>query len=147
MRPLAVFLRKLGPGLITGAADDDPSGIATYSVAGALHGTALLWTALLTGPLIGCVQMMCARIAVVTGRRLAGTLGKKFPKSLVIVAIFALFVANTINVGADLAGMADAGEMLTGIPSHWLVLTFGVAIAYASVRCRYEQIARHRSNG
>lgn len=140
--PVAAFLRKLGPGVITGAADDDPSGIATYSIAGSQHGTALLWTALITWPLMGAVQMMCARIGMVTGRGLAGTLRKKFPKSLVIVATFALFVANTINVGADLAGMADAAEMLTGINSHWLVPVFGMGIAYASIRCRYDQIAR-----
>jgi Mn2+/Fe2+ NRAMP family transporter len=86
--------------------------------------------------------MMCARIGMVTGRGLAGTLRKKFPKPLVIIATFALFVANTINVGADLSGMADAAEMLTGINSHWLVPIFGIAIGYASIRCRYEQIAR-----
>ena len=79
--PVRRFLRKLGPGLITGAADDDPSGIATYSVAGAQHGTALLWTALVTWPLMGCVQFMCARIGMVTGRGLAGTLRLKFPKT------------------------------------------------------------------
>jgi NRAMP (natural resistance-associated macrophage protein)-like metal ion transporter len=140
--PVTAFLRKLGPGVITGAADDDPSGIATYSVAGAQHGTALLWTALLTWPLMGAVQMMCARIGMVTGRGLAGTLRKKFPKPLVVMATFALFGANTINIGADLAGMADAAEMLTGINSHWLVPVFGIAIAYVSIRCHYEQIAR-----
>jgi Mn2+/Fe2+ NRAMP family transporter len=102
------FLRKLGPGLITGAADDDPSGIATYSVAGAQHGTALLWTALITWPLMGCVQFMCARVGMVTGRGLAGTLRLKFPKPLIAVATFALFIANTINIGADLSGMADS---------------------------------------
>jgi Mn2+/Fe2+ NRAMP family transporter len=79
---------------------------------------------------------------MVTGRGLAGTLRKKFPRTLVIMATFALFVANTINVCADLAGMADAAEMLTGINSHWLVPSFGVVIAYASIRCRYAQIAR-----
>ncbi|MEA3208600.1 MAG: hypothetical protein QOE70_1657 [Chthoniobacter sp.] len=140
--PITGFLRKLGPGVITGAADDDPSGIATYSVAGAQHGTALLWTALITWPLMGAVQMMCARIGMVTGRGLAGTLRKTFPKQVVVLATLALFVANTVNVGADLAGMADAGEMLTGINSHWLVPLFGIAIAGASIRCRYEQIAR-----
>ena len=140
--PVVRFLRKLGPGVITGAADDDPSGIATYSIAGAQHGTALLWTALITWPLMGCVQMMCARIGMVTGRGLAGTLRQKFPKQLIILGTFALFAANTINVGADLAGMADASEMLTGINSRWLVPIFGIGIAYASIRCRYEQIAR-----
>ena len=140
--PVTAFFRKLGQGVISGAADDDPSGIATYSVAGAQHGTALLWTALFTWPLMGAVQMMCARIGMVTGRGLAGTLRHKFPKSLVIVATFALFIANTINVGADLPGMADAAEMLSGINSHWLTPIFGIAIACASIRCRYEQIAR-----
>src|SRR5260221_6448917 len=80
--PLRKFLSILGPGVITGAADDDPSGIATYSIAGAQHGTALLWTALITWPLMGAVQMMCARISMVTGRGLAGTLRKRFPKWL-----------------------------------------------------------------
>src|SRR5256885_8550308 len=91
---------SLGPGLITGAADDDPSGIATYSVAGAQHGTGLLWTALLTWPLMGAVQMMCARIGMVTGRGLAGTLRKRFPKWLILIATLALFAANAINIGA-----------------------------------------------
>jgi NRAMP (natural resistance-associated macrophage protein)-like metal ion transporter len=141
-RPFAKFFHALGPGLISGAADDDPSGIATYSIAGAQHGTALLWTALLTWPLMGAVQMMCARIGMVTGRGLAGTLRKRFPKWVILVATFALFAANTINIGADLAGMADATEMLTGLTSHWFVLIFGIAITYASISWRYEQIAR-----
>src|SRR5260370_22544795 len=119
--PLGRFLRKLGPGLITGAADDDPSGIATYSVAGAQHGTALLWTALITWPLMGCVQFMCARIGMVTGRGLAATLRLKFPNRLIAVATFALFIANSINIGADLSGMADSAEILTGLNSFWFV--------------------------
>jgi NRAMP (natural resistance-associated macrophage protein)-like metal ion transporter len=140
--PVTRFLRKLGPGLITGAADDDPSGIATYSVAGAQHGTALLWTALVTWPLMGCVQFMCARIGMVTGRGLAGTLRLKFPKQLIAVATFALFIANTINIGADLSGMADSAEMITGLQSFCFVPLFGIAITAASIWCRYEQIAR-----
>lgn len=140
--PIARFLRKLGPGLITGAADDDPSGIATYSVAGAQQGTGLLWTALITWPLMGAIQMMCARIGMVTGRGLAATLRVKFPKWLIVAACIALFVANTINIGADLSGMADSTEMLTGISSHWAVPFFGVLITVASIWFRYEQIAR-----
>src|SRR5471030_1414584 len=108
------FLKSLGPGVITGAADDDPSGIATYSVAGAQTGTSLLWTAVLTWPLMAAVQMMCARIGMVTGQGLAGALQKKLPRRLVLVAAVALFLANTLNVGADLAGMADAAADLTG---------------------------------
>jgi NRAMP (natural resistance-associated macrophage protein)-like metal ion transporter len=135
------FFSILGPGVITGAADDDPSGIATYSVAGAQLGTSLLWTALLTWPLMGMVQMMCARIGMVTGAGLAGALRQKFPHKLVLIASLALLSANTINIGADLSGMADAAEMLTGLNSHWLVIIFGVAIATATVWCRYYQIA------
>jgi NRAMP (natural resistance-associated macrophage protein)-like metal ion transporter len=135
------FFRVLGPGLITGAADDDPSGIATYSIAGAQLGTALLWTAFITWPLMGCVQFMCARIGLVTGRGLAGALRQKFPPWLLLTGAIALLVANTINVGADLSGMADAASMWTGIHSHFFVLIFGVAIAWATIRCRYYQIA------
>ena len=135
------FWRALGPGLITGAADDDPSGVATYSVAGAQLGTSMLWTALLTWPLMAVVQMMCARIGMVTGMGLASALCRKFPKSLVTVAAVALLLANTINVGADLAGMADAAAMVTGMSSHFFVVAFAVAISWATIRLRYYQIA------
>jgi Mn2+/Fe2+ NRAMP family transporter len=87
------------------------------------------------------VQMMCARIGMVTGGGLAGALRQKFPRKLVLIASLALLSANTINIGADLSGMADAAEMLTGLNSHWLVIIFGVAIATATVWCRYYQIA------
>ena len=139
--PLVNFLRKLGPGLVTGAADDDPAGIATYSIAGAQHGTAFLSAALLTWPLMGAVQMMCARVGMVTGEGLAGALRKKLPRSFVVIISFFLFITNTINVGADLAGMADATEMLTSIRSRWLIPMFAIVITVATVRCRYEQIA------
>jgi NRAMP (natural resistance-associated macrophage protein)-like metal ion transporter len=134
-------LASLGPGIIAGAADDDPSGIATFSIAGAQHGVALLWTALLTIPLMAFVQMMCARIGMVTGRGLAGALHKKFPRPLIVVAAAALFLANSINVGADLSGMADAAEMLTRINSHVFVLFFGAGIVAATIFFRYHQIA------
>jgi Mn2+/Fe2+ NRAMP family transporter len=136
------FFSNLGPGLITGAADDDPSGVATYSIAGAQLGTSLLWTAFITWPLMGCVQFMCARIGMVTGQGLGTALGKKFPRWLLISASLALLAANTINIGADLSGMADAADMLTGFNSHIYVVLFGVAIAVATIRFRYFQIAR-----
>lgn len=135
------FWDSLGPGLITGAADDDPSGVATYSVAGARLGTSLLWTALITWPLMAAVQMMCARIGMVTGRGLAAALQTRFPRWLLLIAVTALLAANTINVGADLAGMADAAELLTSVSSHLWVLVFAAGISWATVRLRYHQIA------
>jgi NRAMP (natural resistance-associated macrophage protein)-like metal ion transporter len=135
------FLSVLGPGVVTGAADDDPSGIATYSVAGAQLGTSLLWTALLTWPLMATVQMMCARIGLVTGQGLAGALRKKYPRWVLVVAAIALLLANTVNIAADLFGMADAAEMLTGLNSHYFVVFFGVGISWAIIRFRYHQIA------
>jgi Mn2+/Fe2+ NRAMP family transporter len=135
------FFASLGPGLISGAADDDPSGIATYSSAGAALGTSLLWTALITWPLMAAVQMMCAHIGMQSGRGLAGAFHHKLPRPLIIVAAGALFLANTINVGADLSGMADAAKMFTGINSHYLVFIFAAAIAFATIQFRYHQIA------
>ncbi|HSP15370.1 MAG TPA: divalent metal cation transporter [Thermoanaerobaculia bacterium] len=135
------FFRALGPGLITGAADDDPSGIATYSITGAQLGTSLVWTSLFTWPLMAGVQMMCARIGMVTGYGVARALRKKFPTALVAMAAMALLVANIINIGADLSGMADAAEMLTGFNSHLYVVFFGVLISAATVWLRYAQIA------
>src|SRR5437763_11730564 len=131
------FPSVLGPGLITGAADDDPSGVVTYTIAGAQLGTSLLWTAFVTWPLMGFVQLMCARIGMVTGRGLGGALRLKIPRWMLIIAVGALFGANSINVGSDLSGMADAAEMLTGLNSHWFVIIFGVGIAYWTVRWRY----------
>jgi NRAMP (natural resistance-associated macrophage protein)-like metal ion transporter len=135
------FFALLGPGLITGAADDDPSGIATYSIAGAQMGTAMLWSALITWPFMACVQFMCARIGMVTGMGLGDALRRKGPRWLLFGGALGLLVANTINVGADLSGMADAAEMLTGMSSHLYVLIFGIGIGYATVRFRYHQIA------
>jgi NRAMP (natural resistance-associated macrophage protein)-like metal ion transporter len=135
------ILQSIGPGVITGAADDDPSGIATYSIAGAQLGTKLLWTALLTWPLMAAVQMMCARIGKVTGQGLAGNFSRRFPRWLLLAFVMALLLANTINIAADLAGMADAASMLSGINSHWFVLAFALLISWATVRLQYHQIA------
>ena len=115
---MRAFWHTLGPGIIAGAADDDRSGIATYSIAGAQYGTSLLWTALFTWPLMIAVQTMCARIGMVTGHGIAGALRSKFPRPVLLAAAVGLFVANTINVAADLAGIADAAELLTGLNSH-----------------------------
>jgi len=133
--------KTLGPGIVTGAADDDPSGIATYSIAGAQYGTALLWTALFTWPLMIAVQSMCARVGMVTGRGIAGALRRKFPRPVLVLAAIALFVANTINVGSDLAGMSDAAALLTGIDARVWVVVLGIAIAVATIRLRYATLA------
>jgi NRAMP (natural resistance-associated macrophage protein)-like metal ion transporter len=139
---IRAFWKSLGPGIVTGAADDDPSGIATYSVAGAQFGTALLWTALFTWPLMLAVQTMCARIGMVTGQGIAGALRHKFPRPVLLIAAISLFIANTINVGADLTGMADAAELLTGVNSRIWVIVLGVGIATATIRLRYATLAR-----
>src|SRR6266404_519927 len=139
---MRLLVKSLGPGVITGAADDDPSGIATYSVAGAKLGTGMLWTALLTWPLMAAVQMMCARIGMVTGMGLMRSLRKKFPKPLIVVISMALFLANTMNIGADLLGMADAAGMMVGVKAGFFVALFGFGITFASVKCDYQQIAR-----
>jgi Mn2+/Fe2+ NRAMP family transporter len=135
--------RSLGPGVITGAADDDPSGIATYSIAGAQLGTSLLWTAFLTWPLMAAVQMMCARIGMVTGVGLARALEMKYSRRVVLTVAGALLFANTINIGADLAGMSDALEVLTGIRSEFFIAPLGVGIIYATIVLRFEQIERY----
>lgn len=134
------LIRSVGPGVVTGAADDDPSGIATYSIAGAQLGTHLLWTAFLTWPLMAAVQMMCARIGIVSGMGLAQALEKKFSRRLVLLASVVLLVANTINIGSDLAGMGDALEVLTGIPAAYFVAPMGFGIMSATIFLRFTQI-------
>lgn len=135
------ILLALGPGVTTGAADDDPSGIATYSIAGAQLGTSLLWTAWLTWPLMAAVQMLCARIGMVTGMGLAGALRAKLPRWVVGVMALALLIANTINIAADIAAMADAANMLGGGPAPLYVVVFGVGICLVTIKLRYHQIA------
>jgi Mn2+/Fe2+ NRAMP family transporter len=105
-------------------------------------GLSVLWTAILTWPLMAAVQMMCARIGLVTGRGLAASLKRKFPKPVLIVFCSCLFVANTFNVGADLAAMGDAAAMLTGVPVWIYILLFGGSITFATIHLSYSQIAR-----
>jgi NRAMP (natural resistance-associated macrophage protein)-like metal ion transporter len=121
------LFKRLGPGVITGAADDDPSGIATYSQAGAQTGFGLLWTVVLTWPLMVAVQSVSARIGRVTGRGLAGNMMKVFPHSVVTILVLLLFVANTINLGADLAAMGAAARLVIGAGNAHLY-TAGFAI-------------------
>jgi Mn2+/Fe2+ NRAMP family transporter len=135
------FFAALGPGVITGAADDDPSGIATFSIAGAQFGTAFLWTALLTWPLMAAVQMMCARIGMVTGCGLAKNLLQRFPRPLLILVSAGLLAANSLNIAADLSGMADAAETLTGVNSHYFVSVFALLIVAATIWLSYQRIS------
>ena len=122
-RSVRRFFANLGPGLITGAADDDPSGISTYAVTGAAYGYMPLWTALFSFPLMAAVQLMCARLGLVTGRGLAGVLRRAYPRWVLWGACVLLIVANVFNIGADLGGMAEATEMVTGINSlYWTPL-------------------------
>lgn len=141
--PIRRFLTILGPGFVSGAADDDPSGIGTYATAGASLGFATLWTALLTFPLMAAVQFVCAKIGMVTGRGLAGVLRKYYPHQLLYGAVAGLFVANTINVGADLAAIAAAMNLLIpALPIAPLVLPIGLGILALQVWGSYRLIAK-----
>lgn len=136
------FFAKLGPGLITGAADDDPSGISTYSVAGASVGYPILWTALFTFPLQAAVQLMCGRIGLVTGRGLAGVISRRYSPWILWPACALLIVANTFNIGADLGGMGDVMQMVTGVTSYVWTPLFAVLIVAVLFRGSYRWIER-----
>jgi NRAMP (natural resistance-associated macrophage protein)-like metal ion transporter len=109
---LLKFWKLLGPGLVTGASDDDPSGIATYSQAGAAYGLSTLWTSILAFPLMAAIQQMCARIGLVTSQGLTGTLKKHYPKPILYLMVLFSFPAIVMNIGADIAGMGAVGNML-----------------------------------
>src|SRR5882724_3163755 len=128
------FWTSLGPGLITGAADDDPSGIATYSQTGAQYGFQLLWLAGFTFPLMAFVQEMCARIGLTSGRGLAGNIRINYPKGVLYTCALLLFVANTLNIGADIGAMAKATQLLD---PH---LHFGLLVAGFTFFCLFLQI-------
>src|SRR5262245_19058934 len=131
------LIRLLGPGLITGASDDDPSGIATYSQAGAQFGFAISWTMLFSYPLMVAIQQISARIGRTTGKGIAGNLRQHYPNWLLQAIVAFLFVANTINIGADLGAMADALRLLIGGPSLIYVIAFGSLCAILQVFMAY----------
>ncbi len=141
--PVVRYFKLLGPGLVTGAADDDPGGITTYSVAGASLGLGLLWTALATFPLMAAVQLICARIGLVSGRGLAGALRGHYPRAFLYGACLLLLGANIFNISADLAGMADVTRMLTDIPPLVSVPVFGLGILAVTVYTSYTTFARY----
>ena len=136
------FFRDLGPGLITGAADDDPSGISTYSVAGAAFGYAQLWIALVSFPLMAAVQLMCARLGMVTGLGLASAVRQRYSRAVLWAACLLLLIANTVNIGADLGGMAEAMQMVSGISSYFWLPLFAILIVVLLVWLSYRHIAR-----
>lgn len=131
------LLEVMGPGLITGASDDDPSGIATYSQVGAQFGYGLGWILVVTFPLMAAIQEISARVGRVTGRGIAGNLVRYYPKPLVMVAIALLVLANTINIGADLGAMGAALQLLIGGPAFVYVIAFGVVSVLLEVFVRY----------
>jgi NRAMP (natural resistance-associated macrophage protein)-like metal ion transporter len=135
------FFPKLGPGLISGAADDDPSGIATYSVTGATFGYGPLWTALFSFPLMVAVQLMCARRGMVTGRGLAAVIRRRYPRWVLWGACSVLIVANVINIGADLGGMGAATQMVTGISAFWWTPAYAVLIVVLLMVTTYRRMA------
>lgn len=138
------YIKKLGPGLITGAADDDPSGIATYSQAGAQYGTGLLWMSAWTFPLMATVQEMCARIALVTGQGLAANIKKVFSKKVLFTTTILLFLANTLNIGANLGAMAKAIELIyPELSFSLLVITLGLSILVLEIFIPYKQYTKY----
>ena len=130
MEKIKKLLKIIGPGFVTGAADDDPSGIATYSQTGALFGYSQLWLAFFTTPFMIVIQMMCGRIGIVTGRGLAGIIRANYSKKVLYGSVFLLLIANTVNIGADLGAMANAGQLLLGLPFIiWLLVITLVTLA------------------
>src|ERR1700741_1353343 len=129
----------IGPGLITGASDDDPSGIGTYSQAGAQFGFAISWTMLFTYPLMVAIQQISARVGRITGKGLADNLRQHYPNWLLQSIVALLFLANTINIGADLGAMADALRLLIGGPALGYVILFGVICAVLQVFMTYRR--------
>ena len=138
----APLLKQLGPGIITGAADDDPSGIATYSQGGAQFGFNLLWTLPLTFPLMTAIQMVSALIGRVTGRGLAYNMGQVMPRPLVLALLALLFIANTINVGADLAAMGESAQLVTGFNEHGATFIFALLSLGLQLFVPYRRYAR-----
>nr|WP_312986723.1 divalent metal cation transporter [Comamonas koreensis] len=136
------IIRKLGPGLITGAADDDPSGIATYSQAGAQFGFSMLWTVVFTLPLMVAIQIVSARIGYVTRRGLAANIKQSFPRSVLLAVVGMLLVANTLNLAADIAAMAEALRLIVGGSAHVYAVTFGLLCLVLQVFLPYRIYVR-----
>ena len=139
---LKKFLRMLGPGIITGAADDDPSGIATYSQTGTQFGYGQLWTALFMLPFLAGVQEACSRIGVVTGKGIAAVVREHYSKPVLYFVVLLVLIANTINIGADLGAMAAAANLLFPLPSVVFLLLFTAIILTQEIFLPYKVYAR-----
>lgn len=140
--PFRRFLKILGPGLITGAADDDPSGVGTSAVAGASLGYATLWTMIVTVPMMVAAQFMAAKVALVTGRGLAGVLRRHYPPVIVLPAVLGLVIANTINAEADIGAIAAAINLLVPVPIIAMIVPIAAVILALQIMGTYQQIAR-----
>ena len=140
--PRKTLLQNLGPGLITGAADDDPSGIATYSQAGAQFGNNVLWTIVITYPLMVAIQVVSARLGRVTGRGLAGIMMRHYSRSLVYPIVSLLLIANTINIAADISAMGDAVSLLFGGSSHLYAGLLGFICCLLQIFMSYQRCVR-----
>ena len=141
LKRIPSFLRHVGPGVITGAADDDPSGIATYTQAGAQFGTGLLWTVFLSLPFMIAIQLVSARIGRVTGKGVAANLREHTPRSVLMVMVTLLVIANTINIAADIAAMGEALQLVVGGRSHFHSIAFGVVTVLLQVFVPYRKLA------
>ncbi len=138
------YWHMLGPGLTTGASDDDPSGIATYSQTGSQFGFQFIWLSVFTFPLMAAVQEMCARIGFVTGRGLAGNIRRHFPRKMLYFATMLLFAANAFNIGADLGAMAQAAKLLwPNLHVTWLVIGFALLSLLMQIMTPYAKYARY----
>ena len=136
------FLRHVGPGVVTGAADDDPSGLATYTQAGAQFGTGLLWTVFLSLPFMIAIQMVSARIGRVTGKGVAANLREHMPRGLLVALIGLLVIANTINIAADIGAMGEALQLVVGGGQHFHSIVFGVVTVLLQVFVPYRRLAQ-----
>jgi NRAMP (natural resistance-associated macrophage protein)-like metal ion transporter len=136
------WYKKLGPGLITGAADDDPSGIATYSQAGAQFGCSMLWTVLLTYPLMASIQMISAKIGRVSGHNLSSNIRQHYPAWLLYIIVGLLLIANTINIAADIAAMAEAMKLLADGQAHLYAIAFGIISLLLQILIPYSRYVR-----
>src|SRR5690348_16429344 len=142
MKKIKKLLSFLGPGFITGASDDDPSGIGTYSQTGAQFGYSQLWTSLFSFPFMVAVQEMCGRIGIVTGKGIAVIAKENYVKPVLYLSVFLLLIANTINIGADLGAMAASAGLLIGLPFIVLLLIFTVVTLLLEVFVPYPAYAK-----